>query len=627
MPEVTWTKQGVPQNVFNVSGHQLRLVNVQRKDAGSYRCTAKNAYGKDTSKVSIIGVKCSQCQTERVNVTLKSQRWNESLLNKESSEFKTMESNILSAIFEVYAKNSGKQLHRLVVKKFSPGSVVATVEMLFGRSACEPLKPLQDELASAKLGQYTVDRQLYVLPPVITPTTTSLNSSSTVLTSAATTRPKTPAMVEADDEWEEERVILHATYLTVIGLLLLSNIFLVIFLCRRRTIKGPVQSSGSISRRKENGTLEETENQGIQLQGAATYVNTSGEVKLADPELSTLQSTPSEEGNQSIYDACNLTQGDATKRYWEVNREHVHIVKDIGKGAFSQVAKAEAWNICGIRGLTTVAVKMLKENAPDSDRKDLLSELELMKQLKNHPHVIKLMGCVTESDPILVLIEYIPYGDLLGFLRKSRGVNDTYYKDPDVKPQTSLTSQQMMQFAWQIADGMSYLSSNKIIHRDLAARNVLVGGGEKCKVTDFGMARNVQGDDIYTKRSRGRLPAKWTAYEALLYGTYTTQSDVWSFGVVLYEIFTVGGSPYPGINGHEIANRLKKGYRMPKPKHVDQQLYKIMLQCWQQKPNDRPTFPTLKDKITDLLENSNETYVNLQEYDTSDCGYIDDLLE
>ena len=104
----------------------------------------------------------------------------------------------------------------------------------------------------------------------------------------------------------------------------------------------------------------ELQNQGIQLQGAATYVNTSGEVKLADPELSTLKSTPSEEGNQSIYDACNLTQGDATKRYWEVNREHVHIVKDIGKGAFSQVAKAEAWNICGIRGLTTVAVKMLK---------------------------------------------------------------------------------------------------------------------------------------------------------------------------------------------------------------------------------------------------------------------------
>lgn len=131
-----------------------------------------------------------------------------------------------------------------------------------------------------------------------------------------------------------------------------------------------------------------------------------------------------------------------------------------------------------------------------------------------------------QSDPLLVLIEYIPYGDLLGFLRKSRGLNDSYYKDPDVQPRTNLTSPQMMQFAWQIADGMHFLSSNKIIHRDLAARNVLVGEGEKCKVTDFGLARDVSQVVVYTKRSRGRLPVKWTAPEALLFGSYTTLSDV-----------------------------------------------------------------------------------------------------
>ncbi|XP_068686532.1 tyrosine kinase receptor Cad96Ca-like [Montipora foliosa] len=107
-----------------------------------------------------------------------------------------------------------------------------------------------------------------------------------------------------------------------------------------------------------------------------------------------------------------------------------------------------------------------------------------MKTLKTHPHVIKLLGCVTETDPPLVLIEYVPYGDLLGYLRKSRGLNDTYYKDPDIKPKTSLTSQQLMKFASQIVDGMSYLSLRKVIHRDLAARNVLVGETETCKVTD-----------------------------------------------------------------------------------------------------------------------------------------------
>ncbi|XP_078379591.1 proto-oncogene tyrosine-protein kinase receptor Ret-like [Oculina patagonica] len=311
-------------------------------------------------------------------------------------------------------------------------------------------------------------------------------------------------------------------------------------------------------------------------------------------------------------------------RSWDINRDQVKVIKVIGKGAFSQVAKAKAWDIRGNGEYTTVAAKMLKANAPESDRKDLLSELELMKKLKPHPHVIKLVACVTETDPLLVLIEYVPFGDLLGYLRKSRGLNDTYFKDPDVKPQTSLTAEQLMKFAWQVADGMFYLSSRKIIHRDLAARNVLVGEGEKCKVTYFGMARNVHQDDIYTKRSRGRLPVKWTAYEALLYGTYTTQSDVWSYGVLLYEILTVGGSPYPAIKPREIAGKLQEGFRMPKPKHVDSKLYQIMLKCWEENPSDRPTFAKLKDTMKDM-ERNHRTYVNLKQYDNSLYANIEDL--
>ncbi|XP_068685076.1 tyrosine kinase receptor Cad96Ca-like [Montipora foliosa] len=152
---------------------------------------------------------------------------------------------------------------------------------------------------------------------------------------------------------------------------------------------------------------------------------------------------------------------DIRTRSWEVTREDIKVEKIIGKGAFGQVAKGTAKNFPFPSGTKTVAVKMLKANAPASDKRDLKSELELMKTLKPHPHVIKLLGCVTETDPLLVLIEYVPYGDLLGYLRKSRGLNDTYYKDPDIKPQTSLTSQQLMKFAWQIADGMSYLSLRK----------------------------------------------------------------------------------------------------------------------------------------------------------------------
>ncbi|KAL9964190.1 hypothetical protein ACROYT_G027788 [Oculina patagonica] len=253
---------------------------------------------------------------------------------------------------------------------------------------------------------------------------------------------------------------------------------------------------------------------------------------------------------------------------WEINREQVKIIKVIGKGAFSRVAKAKVWNLSGNGEYTTVAVKMLKANAAESDRKDLLSELELIKKLKPHPHVIKLMGCVTETDPMLVLIEYVPFGDLLGYLRKSRGLNDTYFKDPDVKPQTSLTAEQLIRFAWQVADGMFYLSSKKIIHRDLAARNVLVGEGEKCKVTDFGMARNVHQDDIYTKRSR---------------------LELWC----------------PAVRDSHCR-------------------FQIMLKCWEKNPSDRPTFAKLKDTMKDM-ERNHRTYVNLKQYENSLYANIEDL--
>ncbi|CAH3177473.1 unnamed protein product [Porites evermanni] len=152
---------------------------------------------------------------------------------------------------------------------------------------------------------------------------------------------------------------------------------------------------------------------------------------------------------------------------FEIPRENVVIEKIIGKGAFGQVAKATVIGLRGRTQATLVAVKILKGYAPKSDRKDLLSELEVMKTLNPHPHAIKLLGCITELEPLRVLIEYVPYGDLLGYLRKSRGLNDTYYNDPDIKPRTSLMPQQLMKFAWQIADGMSYLSTRSVKSRGL----------------------------------------------------------------------------------------------------------------------------------------------------------------
>ncbi|KAL9964713.1 hypothetical protein ACROYT_G028392 [Oculina patagonica] len=648
-PNLTWKKDGVLVNQFNVPGYLLHLVNVQRKDAGSYRCTASNGYGEDATSVSIVGIKCNSfdCEAKKVGIRLQNVDWKPAYSNQTSVEYRTLKSKLLSAIWSVYTKNPDKQLYRVDVDNFRSGSVVATVELLFGKSATNPLKPLQDEI-NGKLGPFTVDQELVLNPTILPPTSSNtstytshrfqmcfvvFNSTTTASTSISTvlhSRSTAGTSIATDDNWIKQGDILHAIYSAVICLFLVIIFVLVILLWRKRNNRGPGNNTSLRYHCQNNKNIQDRE---IPLQVTSSSTNAFDNLMLrADASAATLHSPQPEDSfsgkNQVNSDQEYMSLNPATKlRNWEMSREHVQVVKMIGKGAFSQVAKAMAQNVNGVKGLTIVAVKMLKENAPDSDRKDLLSELQLMKKLKPHPHVIKLMGCVTETDPLLVLIEYIPYGDLLGYLRKSRGLNDTYFKDPDVKPQTNLTSQQLMRFCQQIADGMSHLCSSKIIHRDLAARNVLVGEGEKCKVTDFGMARNVYQDDIYTKESRGRLPVKWTAYEGLLYGTYTTQSDVWSFGVVLYEIFTVGGSPYPGINPRAIANKLQKGYRMPKPKHVDDQLYQIMLQCWQENPNDRPTFSKLKDTITRMAQSNNDMYVNMKEYDNHLYSNVDDLFE
>ncbi|XP_078379530.1 uncharacterized protein LOC144662562 isoform X2 [Oculina patagonica] len=180
-PNITWTKDGVPVNQFNISGPVLHLVNVKRKDAGSYRCTASNGYGDDATSVSIVGIKCRfDCTVKIVGINLRSEEWKSALSNQASVEFKTLESRVLSAIWSVYTKNPAKQLYKVNVDRFRPGSVFAIIELLFGKSAIDTLKPLQDEIKDAKLGSFTVDRTLVVNPmPTTTQPTTTMPSKTT----------------------------------------------------------------------------------------------------------------------------------------------------------------------------------------------------------------------------------------------------------------------------------------------------------------------------------------------------------------------------------------------------------------------------------------------------------------
>ncbi|XP_068699753.1 fibroblast growth factor receptor 3-like [Montipora foliosa] len=511
-------------------------------------------------------------------MSLANEEYHEDLHNLESKRSQQLIERFEQTVKEAFQTDSTFQ--RIHVLDFTPGSVIVKFVLIFKQcvSTDHAISILKAAVDNGKFGPFTVNTksimasekdEFQIIYITGIPSSVSDRSARTLF----------------------NRTILVAVTASCILVAVIISLVIYVIWLRRKV------SEGKKRKKRTNEEPSEEDEKG----------NTAVEMGKLDFQrpASTTISQSREHAQLSTF---------PSKRSWEISRDLVTVEKIIGKGAFGQVAKGSAVGLRGMRQKTTVAVKMLKDSAPYSDKKGLLSELEVMKTLKPHPNIIRLMGCVTESEPLLVLIEYVPYGDLLGYLRKSRGMKDTYYKDPDIKPQTSLTSQQLIKFAWQIADGMKFLSSSSVIHRDLAARNVLIGERETCKVSDFGMARDVQQENIYKRSTKGRLPLKWTAYEALMYGTYTTQSDVWSYGIVLYEIFTIGGSPYPKIDRMNIVDFLQQGHRMPKPQHVDDELYKIMRMCWEEDPNARPTFHNLKDTLKNM-ERHHKRMINMAMYD------------
>uniref|UniRef100_A0A663NES7 Fibroblast growth factor receptor 3 n=1 Tax=Athene cunicularia TaxID=194338 RepID=A0A663NES7_ATHCN len=288
--------------------------------------------------------------------------------------------------------------------------------------------------------------------------------------------------------------------------------------------------------------------------------------------------------------------------------------KPLGEGCFGQVVMAEAIGIDKDKPnkAITVAVKMLKDDATDKDLSDLVSEMEMMKMIGKHKNIINLLGACTQDGPLYVLVEYASKGNLREYLRARRPPGMDYSFDTCKLPEEQLTFKDLVSCAYQVARGMEYLASQKCIHRDLAARNVLVTEDNVMKIADFGLARDVHNIDYYKKTTNGRLPVKWMAPEALFDRVYTHQSDVWSFGVLLWEIFTLGGSPYPGIPVEELFKLLKEGHRMDKPANCTHDLYMIMRECWHAVPSQRPTFKQLVEDLDRVLTvTSTDEYLDL----------------
>ncbi|RLU21254.1 hypothetical protein DMN91_005627 [Ooceraea biroi] len=290
---------------------------------------------------------------------------------------------------------------------------------------------------------------------------------------------------------------------------------------------------------------------------------------------------------------------------WEFPRHRLKVFNILGEGCFGQVWKCEALDIDGKSGATIVAVKTLKENATERERLDLAQELRVMKNLEPHPNVVRLVGCCTEREPMFVILEYVSGGKLQSFLRASREERN--------HGGVGLTSRDLTGFVYQIAKGMEYLASKGIIHRDLAARNILIDENRACKVADFGFARDVAANQIYERKSEGRLPIRWMAPESLYDNIFSVKSDIWSFGVLIWEIVTLGSTPYPGLAAAEVMRRIKEGYRLDRPEHCKRELYNIMYYCWDKDPACRPSFAELVNLTEGLLLDETD-YIELDRF-------------
>ncbi|XP_065201888.1 vascular endothelial growth factor receptor 1-like isoform X2 [Planococcus citri] len=377
---------------------------------------------------------------------------------------------------------------------------------------------------------------------------------------------------------------------------------------------------------------------------------------------------------------------------WEFPREKLKFGKLLGCGAFGEVRKAEADGIIDENTVTTVAVKTVKRNADSLYIRALASELKIMIHLGRHLNVVNLLGACTKDlnkRELCVIVEYCKFGNLHDFLMKQRNnfinqinengeidfsitnnnrnytvmngrLNSTRsdssveetpigsdgyliskdnepdwrsnyrgdYHNTTVKP---IKTADLICWSFQIARGMDYLASRKVLHGDLAARNVLLADDNIVKICDFGLAKSMYQSENYQRQKTALLPVKWMAVESIRDRVFSTQSDVWSFGITMWELFSLSITPYPGIEQLDnLYNKLESGYRLEKPTFASKEIYGVMKDCWHSRPTLRPTFTELSERLGIMLEdgvrshytNLNEVYIKMNSDLSGDVDYL-----
>ncbi|XP_056893931.1 ephrin type-B receptor 3-like isoform X9 [Takifugu flavidus] len=273
----------------------------------------------------------------------------------------------------------------------------------------------------------------------------------------------------------------------------------------------------------------------------------------------------------------------------EIDVSCVKIEEVIGAGEFGEVCRGRL-KLPGRREII-VAIKTLKVGYTDRQRRDFLSEASIMGQF-DHPNIIRLEGVVTKSRPVMIVTEFMENGALDSFLRLNDG---------------QFTVIQLVGMLRGIAAGMKYLSDMNYVHRDLAARNILVNSNLVCKVSDFGLSRFLEddpSDPTYTSTLGGKIPIRWTAPEAIAYRKFTSASDVWSYGIVMWEVMSYGERPYWDMSNQDVINAVEQDYRLPPPMDCPTALHQLMLDCWVKERNLRPKFTQIVATLDKLIRNA-----------------------
>ncbi|KAM6989216.1 insulin receptor-like [Tautogolabrus adspersus] len=282
---------------------------------------------------------------------------------------------------------------------------------------------------------------------------------------------------------------------------------------------------------------------------------------------------------------------------WEVARDKINILRELGQGSFGMVYEGIAKDIIKGEGDTLVAVKTVNESASLRERIEFLNEASVMKAFNCH-HVVRLLGVVSKGQPTLVVMELMTHGDLKSYLRSLRPDSEN---NPGRPPPTL---KEMIQMAAEIADGMAYLNAKKFVHRDLAARNCMVAHDLTVKIGDFGMTRDIYETDYYRKGGKGLLPVRWMAPESLKDGVFTANSDCWSFGVVLWEISTLAEQPYQGLSNEQVLKFVMDGGFLDRPDNCADRLHNLMQMSWQYNPKMRPAFQEIIEMLREDLHPS-----------------------